>query len=275
MKYTALFLVAASALAAVDGATRVAVIELGKRGAVQRTNSRDSWTTVAGVASFWSALHSPGRKLQHAGMPVVPDLFKKAGDGMVVGLKGSGVDLDKMPFVASLLTEEGSNGVVGHLEVDGTNGDKLLSKVRDVDSVDAFSFTSSCKRHAWSSGLTGMMTNVEDASSGIIDGHLRDVIKSLDEEATKADRTVVLHLVVEEEENSAQRRRLSRRLEGEDEEEGEGEQNGEQNEEGNENAEGNNGNNNGGNGQNKGYYGYGYYNSFGEWVSSFWCKSLL
>ena len=260
MKFGFLFAVATSALSAADAATKVSVIELGKGGAVRRTNE-DSLTNVAGVSSFWSALHSPGRKLQHAGMPIVPDLFNKANDGMVLALKGS--DLADMPFLSSLLSEEGSNGVVGHFEINGNKADALLNKVRDADTVDASLFTSSCKRHAASSGLTGMMTEIEGDKSADIDGQLRDVIQALDQEAAAAGKTIVLHLVVEGEDGVGRRRLLSRRLE----DEGEGEENEGDNEDGenqNADADGNNANN--GQQQNNGYYGYGYYNSYGEWV---------
>lgn len=246
-----------SVLLSANAVTRVAVVELGKRGAVQKTNSRDPLTTVSGVASFWSALHSPGRRLQHAGMALVPDLFNKAGDGLVVGLKGSGVDLDVMPFVNSLL-EEDMNGVVGHFEVNGFKGDALLNKVSNSEDVDASAFASSCSRHAKSSGLTGMITNVASNDSAGIDGQLRDLIKTLDAEATAAGNTVVLHLVVEEEEGSARRRLLSRRLEDEEADEGDQDQDENQDADGNNNAN-----------QNNGYYGYGYYNSYGEWVTPY------
>ena len=63
---------------------------------------------------------------------------------------------------------------------------------------------------------------------------------------------------MEEEEGSARRRLLSRRLEDE-EAEGEGDQEQEENQDAD-------GNNNANGQQNNGYYGYGYYNSYGEWV---------
>merc|ERR1711957_185233 len=97
--------VSALASSLVDAATRVAVIELGASGTVRRTtaSSREE-TSVDGVASFWSALHGYGRRLQHAGMTVVPDLFSRPESGVVVGLTGSGVDLDHMPTLNGLLT---------------------------------------------------------------------------------------------------------------------------------------------------------------------------
>lgn len=249
-----LFSAFAAVLPTTNAATRVAVVELGKRGSVQRTDSRDPLTTVAGVVSFWSALHSPGRKLQHAGMTVVPDLFKKGGDGLVLGMKGNGVDVDSMPFVSSLLSDEGINGIVGHFEVFGKSADALLKKVRDADSVDASVFASSCKRHAKSPGLTGMMANVEVTDSVSIDGQLRDFVLSMDQEAADAGKTIILHLVVEEEEGqSARRRLLARRLEDEEEEDEE-----------NEDEDGNNAD-----GQQNNFYGYGYYNSYGEWVTPY------
>lgn len=255
MKYSLAFALAVSAFTVTDAATKVSVIELGKGGAVRRTNE-DSLTNVDGVSSFWSALHSPGRKLQHAGMPVVPDLFNKANDGMVIALKGS--DLSMMPFVSTLLSEEGSNGVVAHLDVNGNKADALLKKVRDADTVDASLFTSSCKRHAASSGLTGMMTEIEGGKSADIDDQLHKVIQSLDKEAAADGKTIVLHLVVEGEDGVGRRRLMSRRLE----DEGEGEQN-EDAENQDADADGNNAN---GQQQNNGYYGYGYYNDSGEWV---------
>jgi hypothetical protein len=251
------------ALSTADAATRVAVIEIGKAGAVKKTNSKDTLTTVAGVSSFWSALHSPGRRLQHAGMALVPDLFNRADGGMVLGLKGNGVDLDAMPFVKSLLSDEGSHGVVGHLDLNGNKGDALLEKVLGAEDVDATELASKCKGHAMSSGLTGMKTVVESKHSAIVDAQLRDLITSLDQELTAAGTTMVLHLVVEEEEGSARRRLLSRRLEDKEEDEGE-------NQDQNQDADGNNGNAK----QNNGYYGYGYYNAYGEWVSLMTTLSL-
>lgn len=265
MKLGLIFAVATSVLSAADAATKVSVIELGKGGAVRRVDE-DSFSNVASVSSFWSALHSPGRKLQHAGMPVVPDLFYKASNGMVIALKG-GV-LNEMPFVSSLLSEVDSNGVVGHLDLDGKKADALLNKIRDADTVDASLFTSSCKRHANSPGLTGMVTEVHSGKSSDVDNQLHTVLKALDQEATDAGKTIVLHLVVEGEDGSVGRRRLlSRRLE--DEGEGEdGENNGEDGGENqNENADGNNNNANNVQ-QNNGYYGYVYYNSNGELVST-------
>lgn len=277
MKFTTLFLVLLLALVSRAGAvTRVSVVELGKHGSVRRTDSRDPLTTVAGVASFWSALHAPGRKLQHAGMTIVPDLFNVVENGIVIFLKGGGVNLASMPFVSSLLGN-GANGVVGHFEVHGNSGDALLDSVKDADIVDASAFSSSCKRHASSPGLTGMMTVVESGQSAAIDGQLQELFQVLEQEAAAAGKTVVVHLIVENDNASSHSRHLARRLQ--DEDEGEGEQNNNEENKGEEGEENNNnnngageGNNNNGNAQQQqsnGYYGYGYYNSYGEWVTPY------
>jgi hypothetical protein len=239
--------------------TRVAVIELGKTGAVRRTTTRNPETSVEGVASFWSALHSPGRKLQHAGMTVVPDLFNKVESGMVLGVSGSGVDLDSMPYVASLITEEG-NHVCGHMDVPGSHADAFLEKVGDFETVEASSFVASAQRQASVPGLSAMKVSVDSTSTGAVDSQLRDLIQSLDEQATKSGKTIILHLVVEEEEGSERRRFLARRLNNDNN------NNENANNNNNQNADNNNANNNNEQ-QSSGYYGYGYYNAFGEWVS--------
>jgi len=124
----------ALALASADAATRVAVVELGSSGTVRRTTSVDEQTTVEGVASFWSALHGYGRKLQHAGMTVVPDLFSRPQSGIVIGL--TGVDLDSMPNLNDFMTHE-MHGVVGHMEVRGQACEKMMGNVKNVIKVDS------------------------------------------------------------------------------------------------------------------------------------------
>ena len=94
------FLLFTLCVPSLEAATRVAVLELGKGGTVRRTTSNDVETSVEGVASFWNALHQQQgrrRKLQHAGMTVVPDLFNKPDAGIVIGISGNGVDLETMP----------------------------------------------------------------------------------------------------------------------------------------------------------------------------------
>jgi hypothetical protein len=257
----------------VDAATRVAVIELGASGTVRRTTSasRMEETSVDGVASFWSALHGYSRKLQHAGMPVVPDLFSRPDSGVVIGLTGSGVDLDHMPTLHSLLRnveEQDDARVVGHMQVSGYQCKKMLNNVQGGETQEyasAGSLKTAFEAQADEAGVSGMRFDVTSANASDIDDQLTAMLKSY----TSSSKTVVLHLVVEEEDGAARRRSLARHLDGD-------EQSGAQGattttttqrrrlEEG-ENGEGE------GDGQNNnnGYYGYGYYNAYGEWVTPY------
>jgi hypothetical protein len=249
----------------VDAATRVAVIELGSSGTVRRTTSasRREETSVDGVASFWSALHGYGRKLQHAGMPVVPDLFSRPDSGVVIGLTGSGVDLDHMPTLNSLLRnveEQDDNRVVGHMQVSGNQCKKMLNNIHETqDYTSAGSLKTKFEAQAEEAGFSGMRFDVTSANAAEIDDQLTAMLKEYN-----SGKTVVLHLVVEEEDGAARRRSLARHLDGEEQsgaqgatttqrrlEEGDGDGD----------AEGQNNNN--------GYYGYGYYNAYGEWVTPY------
>eukprot|EP00539_Tryblionella_compressa_P001602 CAMPEP_0178745896 /NCGR_PEP_ID=MMETSP0744-20121128/7530_1 /TAXON_ID=913974 /ORGANISM="Nitzschia punctata, Strain CCMP561" /LENGTH=309 /DNA_ID=CAMNT_0020399091 /DNA_START=47 /DNA_END=976 /DNA_ORIENTATION=+ len=241
-----------------QAATRVAVIELGAAGTVRRTTTAasDSAVSVDGVASFWSALHGYGRKLQHAGMPMVPDLFSRPDSGVVVGL--TGVDLDNMPTLNSLMNENGdetssNNRVVGHMEVPGKQCNKMMKNVKQMDAVETpTEIKSTFKTRAEESGISGLQLDVTSANAADVDAQIASLINDASFENTK---TVVLHLVVEEEDGAARRRDLARRLE---EAQGEEQQDGE-------NADNQQQNNN----NNNGFYGYGYYNAYGEWVTPY------
>lgn len=235
------------ALTSVDAATKIAVLEFGAGGSVHQSTSTNVDTTVAGVASFWGALHSDRRKLQHPGMPLVPDLFKKSESGVVIGLSGSGVDLDLMPYVSSLVSER--ENVVGHLEVDGEQLDSLLSKVENWETVDLSSAADYAKKQGEKAGLSGFKSIIDTASANGVDKQMKVVLSNLKSMAQESGRTVVVHLVVEEEASTARPRRLSRRLE----------------ENANQNADGND--------QYSGYYGYGYYDENNNWVSTY--KSMF
>jgi hypothetical protein len=251
---TSLFAALALSAYTVNAATKIAVLELGKGGTVRRTTSKNTLSNVQGVASFWSAVHSRGRSLQQAGMTVVPDLFNKADSGVVFGIQGSGVDLDNMPFVSNLLTEESGN-VVGHMEIDGSLCGALMKTIGKVESVEPEMIATTASKHGATSGLSGFKTLVDSANAAAVEEQLQALIETLEREAKAAGTTVVLHLIVEEDEAAASTsRHLSRRLE---DEEDDGENNNQNN---NENANG---------GDSSGYYGYGYYNAYGEWVTPY------
>ncbi|KAG7356329.1 hypothetical protein IV203_001015 [Nitzschia inconspicua] len=268
-----LLLTTAAALALtvsiVDAATRVAVIELGATGTVRRTTTSSNLeTSVDGVASFWSALHGYGRKLQHAGMPVVPDLFSRPDSGVVVGLTGVDLD-DNMPTLSHLLNEEDrAEGVVGHMTVPGKQCQNMMNNVKKITSVDSTSTISSTfqTQAQNSGGVSGLKVDVTSSNAAEVDAQIAALLKDISLEDGK---TVVLHLVVEEEDGAERRRTLARRLE---EAQGENQQGGQQqaenaegenNADGQNNAQGNNNNNNGG------FYGYGYFNGYGEYVTPY------
>jgi hypothetical protein len=254
-------LTAAFALASADAATRVAVIELGKSGTVRRSTSASPQTSAEGVASFWSALHGYGRKLQHSGMTVVPDLFSRPEGGVVVGL--TGVDLDSMPNLNKYMSEE-DNGVVGHMEAPGHQCNAMLQRVSTVEEIEYPALTSTFEAQASEAGISGLKMKVTTENASDVDMQLAALIQKASQDAANSGKTVVLHLIVDEDDGAARRRRLARRLsEDEDEGEDENDENAEEDQDGN-NADAD------GNGQQyNGYYGYGYYNAYGEWKTPY------
>mmetsp|Transcript_15740 Transcript_15740/g.44121 ORF Transcript_15740/g.44121 Transcript_15740/m.44121 type:complete len:324 (+) Transcript_15740:38-1009(+) len=269
------FLTAAalSLLSVADAATRVAVIEIGSGGAVRRTNSEVSETSTNGVLSFWGALHSPGRKLQHAGMTVVPDIFNRPADGIVVGI--SNVDLDSMPTVNNLMVDEGVNGVVGHMEVEGEVESEMLSKLDTVEKLEsADALPAAAKHHCQKAGISGVQLEANSQNAAAIDSSVASMLEEL-RSIADGSQTIIVHLVIEEDEGSARRRHLARRLNEDNNEEG-NDNNGQENNNDNRDEE-NQGNYNNGNGNDnnyyanlkKNYYKYGYYNNANEWVSQY------
>jgi hypothetical protein len=243
---------AALALASADAATKVAVIELGPSGTVRRTTSSYSETSAEGVVSFLSSLHGANgrRKLQHAGMTVVPDLFRKPDSGVVVNL--SGVDLEAMPQVDSIMSNEGEHGVVGHMECPGSQSKAILKSI-DVVEVDVSSLKPKVEEMAIVSGISGVSMSVTTETASDVDAQVSSLIEDLQKSCHKSGKTVILHLVVQEEQGAARRRLMSRRLD---------ENGGENNEEQNQDEDN-------GDSQYSGYYGYGYYNAYGEWVTPY------
>lgn len=247
----------------VEAATRVAVIELGQSGAVRRTTmaARREETSVDGVASFWSALHGHGRKLQHAGMSVVPDLFTRPDSGVVVGLIGSGLDLDRMPTLNRLMQnveEQEDNRVVGHMQVSGNQCKKMLA---NVQQKKASSLKTAFDAEVQETGLSGMQFDVTSSNAGDIDDELAFLLQKY-----SSGKNVVLHLVIEEEDGAARRRSLALNLDGKEERGAEGASTTQRRLEGEEeDAEGDAD----AQADNNGYYGYGYYNAYGEWVTPY------
>eukprot|EP00542_Grammatophora_oceanica_P019047 CAMPEP_0194047410 /NCGR_PEP_ID=MMETSP0009_2-20130614/24519_1 /TAXON_ID=210454 /ORGANISM="Grammatophora oceanica, Strain CCMP 410" /LENGTH=302 /DNA_ID=CAMNT_0038693025 /DNA_START=24 /DNA_END=932 /DNA_ORIENTATION=+ len=246
MKTAALLAIAGFASVA-DASTTVAVLEFGKGGAVRRTTTKNTETTVNGVASFWGALHSRSRQLQHSDMTVVPDLFKSADNGLVLGL--TNVDLDAMPNLKEIVDVKS----VGQMTMDGKQGAALCNKVGPTKEATVSSLVADSKDKMSAEALSSVKIAATEENSEALDKQLGALIAALEKLA--GDETLVLHVVVEEEDGAARRRLASRRLEDEAEDEEDEEE--EDQEDGEEDEENNN---------NDGYYGYGYYNKYGEWV---------
>ena len=247
---------ALSALAA--DATTVSILEMGKGGVVHKTSST-SETSAGGVMSFWKSTHDadsngntrPHRTAQYPNMSVVPDIFSRADGGVVIGVTGE-VDLESMPYLASLVDEDKS-AAVGHFAVPGKSGRKLMKHLNAPHvQADAFVNTAESKVQATMSAkgntLNSVSVNVgskDDAAA--VDASLRKLLKDLEAQASKAGSTIVVSVVVDKADEKVEmhhRRRL-------------------------EDAQGNNNNNNANN-NNNGDYTYeipGYYDDNGNFVT--------
>jgi hypothetical protein len=191
-----------------DASTTVAVLEFGKKGCVHRTTTKNTDTTVSGVKSFWNALSGTG--LQDPDMTVVPDLFKRPSGHVVLGITGSGVDLDSMPTVSKLVQSEGDK-VAGQMTISGSHGRALLNKVGSAEELSVDSIIEGVKNSISADKLSALNVKVEDNASQV-DSQIAAMLTALQEQAGD-DSTFVVHLVVEEEEGAARRRLMARRLE--------------------------------------------------------------
>lgn len=221
-----LSLAIATALSALCAdATTVAVMELGKGGALHKTSSSSPTTSTGGVMSFWRSAHDASsngktrkeRTAQYPGMTVVPDLFSRADGGIVIGVTGE-VDLASMPTVASFLEKDGA---IGHFHVEGRNEWKLMNHL-NAPAVVPGEFDNAVKAKAKAAisekgnKLESLSVNVkskEDASA--VDASLGRMLKSLAAEAEKTGSTIIIHLVVDDEGNTVHRRLLSESAESE------------------------------------------------------------
>ena len=230
-----LLLTAALTLASVDAATKVAVIELGASGTVHRANAGVPETSPAGVTSFFQALH--GRKLQQAGMSVVPDLFNKPESSVVVSI--SGADLEDMPQLNAMINNY--DETVGHLKCHGKKSKSILKGVNNVDTVeDIAALKETVQSKAKETGLSGVTFEVKDKEQASdVDTQVYSMIQDLKKTCQKNGDKVVLHLMIEDitedQEEEYSRRRLA-------EDDGD---------------------------ENNGYYGYKYYNAYGELVTTY------
>jgi hypothetical protein len=207
----------------------IVVLEFGPGGSVHRTTSSASAvSSPTAVASFWNVLHQPSPSSssskrspsmgQHAGMSVVPDLFARPDAGVVIGLRAG--SLKSMPNAASILSDDSAdNNVVGRLRVPGSVGMelvKLASPNEDAEVVGAgedagrrlLSTAEAAARGEPSggSGIEALLLVVDAANSdaaAAIDEHLGRMLITLKDRAAANGKTVVLHLVVEQEGGAA------------------------------------------------------------------------
>ena len=212
----------ASTPSSVSAETTIAVLEFGPGGAVHRTTSSVTESNSAAVTSFWDVLHRPtsssskynSMSSQHAGMSVVPDLFKKADAGIIVGLQAE--SLQAMPTAASLLDVSSSasvDNVVGYVHVPGQVGAELLKRanassnkdaLENIDKDDMERRLQSTAEIATLGELEGGMTTLslnvgnDVEAATVADEHLGRMLKTLREQAAEKGKTVIVHVVIED-----------------------------------------------------------------------------
>jgi MFS superfamily sulfate permease-like transporter len=235
MTRSLLLTAAALALASsAEAATKVAVIELGTSGTVHRAASSSPETSAAGVTSFFQALH--GRKLQQSGMAVVPDLFNKPESSVVVSI--SGADLEDMPELNSIMSNE--EETVGHLKCHGKKSKTILKGVNNVDTVeDISSLKQSVEIKAKESGLSGVSFQIQKEQAADVDAQVSEMIQDMKKKCQEKGDKVVLHLMIEDTTEDVEESLHGRRLAEDDGDE------------------------------NNGYYGYKYYNAYGELITTY------
>lgn len=190
--------------------------------------------------------------MQHPDATVVPDLFNKPKGGIVIGVGGSGVDLDAMPVLSKQLTD----AAVGHSVVSASK-DEVMAKASPSLEVasESASFSSGLEGaiqslEAGQNRLEAVSVKVNENMAGSVDSTINDALESVRKLAEKLDGTIVVHFVVQEE-NGAMRRRLAAEdvvSDSEEPDERELEQSYQ---------------------MKNNFYGYGYYNDNGEWVTNY------
>lgn len=231
-----------------DAATRIVVLELGNKGTIHRTNAATVTTSVDGMLGFWNCIHGNSRKLQRAGLNVVPDLFQKPDGGHVIGVSGSSLDLTSMPFLSSLVSGDNSD-VIGVMEVNGSQHNTLLANIaeyKDASPADAL------KQKYVQKGLFGTKV-VVDGNQQIAadsDRKISIMLEELQLACKTEGKTIVVHVVIDEDISASSHRRLDEAADGQA-----AEANGDDDKNYN------------------GYYGHGYYNEYNEYVTQF--KSMF
>lgn len=192
------FLLFASSAAAAS--TKVAVLEIGSRGLIQKSTTSASEATVEGVQAFWTSLHGKGnshhRSLVSPEIPVAGDLFRKPDAGIVVHVIGNGVDMSDMPVL---------NEAVGVIQVPGSQGRALVSTVDHISTT----WNEAVAAARTSNSLQAVALHAKDVSS--VNAALSRQVAALREEAASHGTSVVLHVIVEDEREDPSHRQLVER----------------------------------------------------------------
>lgn len=257
----------------VDASTSVLVFELGKGGAVRRTSQPRTETNVDGVHSFWSNLHGLNKfgskyKRQQPKMAIVPDMFKKPDGGIVIGLSGNGLDNLSVNALKDAIKSY-APAFIDNFELDGSEVSSLLDG--EYVSQNFKEFKSNLKESVNTVVSSSSKHNFEvvclDSVHGtdllLVKSEIENAIESIKKMVERLDKTVVVHLAVQE------GYELSRKLEDEEREEEEEQQNEEENaeEEQNQDAAVDDGYFYGNDGSL--FYGYGFYLDSGEYYTPY------
>jgi len=224
----------------VHATTTVAVLEFGKGGVIRRITSASPVTSVAGVSSFWNAVHdeivlqdAPANNkkkktynkkkvsrrtaskrvtTQYPGMTMVPDLFKRARGGLVMGISGM-LDMSVMPTLTRILKGQDEK-TVGQFHVQGSHLYELMQKagMMDVTAANAAAVattkistvqdTIQTKVSLNNNQLDSILVTVQDTEEATqFDQHLASILNSLQTMATESDSTLLLHLVLDQQDH--------------------------------------------------------------------------
>lgn len=258
MKGLILFGAICCAPIAVEASARVAVLQFGKQAVIHRTTSETAETSQQGVTSFWQAVHnnrSRRQQVRMTDMTIVPDLFHSADSGIVIGLtsvNSNEIDFSQLATISQLVVEKDER-VVGTMDIEEGNCEDLIKSVKDVDVETTQSLAAALQKHAERTGLSAIQAVVDNSNAKAIDEEIRVALEAVQKYAEESGKSVVVHVVVDEPIDSyRQRVLLSRRRLNQ-----------------NNNVDDDVAANNGQQQQYSGYYGYGYYNAYGEWVTPY------
>jgi len=177
-------------------------------------------------------------------------MFNKADSGIVIALMGEGIDLSSMNTVSTLLDVDASVAT-GHLHMTGDEAATLMRKTKINEDVDQFesALKNSADKLLSEKGkkfqtVAVKLTGENSSSSANVDNQISQTIESLRREADATNSKIVVHVVVQsqEEHNYKGRYLEDRNKEDEDGDEAQG---------------------------GSLYYGYGYYLENGEYYTPY------